>query len=219
VTTLGAAGRGQAWAVLRRELAVQRASREALVTVPPFVLAAVLLVGLGAGARLDALRVVSPALTWLLVLSAGVVLARAVRAAEQEDDAWDLLRALVRPGALLAGKLAALWLQLAATWAVAALLAAAALGASWRLAGLAGGALGTLGVAADLVVVGVLLGGTARRAGLLGVLVLAAGVPVLLAGTSAATAGDPVPWLVLLAVHDVLAVTLASALVPVLLEE
>lgn len=210
----------QAWAVLRRELAVERAGRDGLLTVAPFILAGVVLVGLGAGARVDALRVVAPAVVWLLVLCAAVPVTRGVRAAEQEDDCWDVLRALTTPGALLAGKVGALWLQLAATWVLAAVLAGVALGARWTAAGIAAGALGTLGIAVDLVLFGVLLGATSRRSGLLGVLVLPAGVPVLLAGTQVLeAAGSPAPWLSLLCVYDAIVLVLAWALLPVLLEE
>lgn len=210
----------QAWAVLRRELAVERAGRDGLVTVAPYVLAAVLLLGLGAGARLDVLGPVAPALVWLLVLTAAAPLARGVRAAEQDDQAWDVLRALARPQALLVGKTAALWLQLALAWALAAGLSIAALGARLPVAAVLAGLLGTLGLAADVVLLGMLLGGTTRRSGLLAALVLPAGVPQLLAGTQVGEPGSPVlPWLALLVVVDALALVLAWVLLPVLLEE
>jgi len=210
----------QATHVLRRELALERAGREALVAVGPFVLASVLLLGLGANARTDLLRPLSPTLVWLLVLSAALPLARGVRAVEEDEDCWDTLRCVVTPGALLAGKVAALWLQLAAAWAFAAVLAAAALGARWSAGGVVAGAVGTFGVAVDVTLFGLLIGSSRRRVGLLGVLVLPAALPALLAGTQAASPGvRALPWLALLLVFDLVATALAWALLPVLLEE
>lgn len=210
----------QAARIARRDVAVEVAGREAAVAVLPFVLAALLLGGLGFGPDPLRLAAVGPGLVWLVVLVSAVPLARGVAAAERDDGCWDLLRTQVHPSALLAGKVAVLWAWLALTWLVAAALAAGALGAPLTAAAAAGGILGTAGLAAVTTVLGVLLADSAERGGLLAVLVLPVALPALLAGVQAATPGvEALPWLALLVVYDVLAVTVAWAVFPVLLEE
>lgn len=210
----------QLWRVFAREVALEAAGREAVAVVPPFVLATVLAVGLGFGTAPEIATAVSPGLPWLVVLFAAVPLAHGVAAAERDEGCWDLLRALVLPGALLAGKLGALWLMLAATWGLAAVLAAVASGAGLAAAALPAGLLGTLGLAAVVVIFGVVLAGAERGSGLLTVLLLPVGVPALLAGTQAATLGaEPLPWLSLLAAYDLVVLAVAWAVFPVLLEE
>lgn len=208
----------QAALVTRRDLAVEAATRDALTSVPPFVLVAVVLAGLGFGPQRAVLSAVAPGLVWLLVLTAAVPLARGVAAAELDDDAWDLLRALTRPAALFLGKAASLWIQAALTWSFGALLVAVLLDGRWSGAGLAAAALGTLGIAANIALFGTVLG-RMRRPALLATLVLTAGVPALVAGTQAALAAHPGPWLLLLVVYDVITVTTAWAVFPVLLDE
>lgn len=206
--------------IARRDVAVEVAGREAAVAVLPFVLAALVLGGLAFGPDPARLAAVAPGLVWLVVLIAAVPLARGVAAAEREDGCWDLLRSQVRPSALLAGKVAVLWAWLALSWLVAAALAAAALAAPMTAAAAAGGILGTAGLAAVTTVFGVLLADSAQRGGLLAVLVLPVALPALLAGVQAATPGvDALPWLAVLAAYDALAVTVAWAVFPVLLEE
>lgn len=206
--------------VTGREVALEMGSREATVTVLPFVTAMIILAGLGMGASPPVLAAAAPGLVWLVVIVAAVPLARGVAAAERTEDCWDLLRALVDPAALLAGKVAALWLWLLACWAAALLLATVLLGASWPASTAAGGLLGTLGVAVTTVVLGVLLPHDARRPGLLAVLLLPAAVPVLLAGAALGTAGVPAgPWLALLTAYDAVTLTSAWAMVPALLED
>ena len=210
----------QGWLVLRRELAVETAGREALVTVAPFVGVLVLLGGLAFGPRPAVLAATAPGMTWLAVLVTAVPLAPGVAVAEAADDAWDLLRAITTPAALLAGKLAATWLRLAAAWALVTVLAAALFGATVPVSGLAAGPLGTLGLATLTVLLGTLLPSTARRPALLGLLLLPAGLPALVAGTESATVGVPAAaWLALLAVFDLLALTVAWAVYPILLED
>lgn len=206
--------------IARRDVAVEVAGREAAVAVLPFVLAALVLGGLGFGPDPARLAAVAPGLVWLVVLIAAVPLARGVAAAEREDGCWDLLRSQVRPSALLAGKVAVLWAWLALSWLVAAALAAAALAAPLTAAAAAGGILGTAGLAAVTTVFGVLLADSAQRGGLLAVLVLPVALPALLAGVQAAAPGvDALPWLAVLAAYDALALTVAWAVFPVLLEE
>lgn len=206
--------------IARRDVAVEVAGREAAVAVLPFVLAALVLGGLAFGPDPARLAAVGPGLVWLVVLIAAVPLARGVAAAEREDGCWDLLRSQVRPSALLAGKVAVLWAWLALSWLVAAALAAAALAAPLTAAAAAGGILGTAGLAAVTTVFGVLLADSAQRGGLLAVLVLPVALPALLAGVQAAAPGvDALPWLAVLVAYDALAVTVAWAVFPVLLEE
>lgn len=213
-------GLRQGWLLLRRELAVELASRETLATVAPFVGVLVLLGGLAFGARPSVLTATGPGLVWLVVLVTAVPLAPAVAVAEAADDAWDLLRGVARPGALLVGKLAAMWLRLLAAWAVASGLVAALFGVSATVTGAAGGVLGTAGVAALTVLLGALLPASSRRPALLAVLLLPASLPALVAGTATATAGVPAfPWLALLAVFDLLAWTVTWAVFPTLLED
>lgn len=205
--------------VVRRELALERAGREASVTVAPYVAALLLAAGLGFDAAPRVLAATGPGMVWLAVLVAAVPLARGVAAAERAEGGWDLLRGLCGTGALVAGKVTALWLQLAAVWALATVLAAALLGAPVGPAAAFAGGLGTLAVAAVTAVFGLLLAGETRRPALLAVLVIPAALPALLAGTQAGSATSPWPWLALLAAFDAVLVTVTWAVVPVLLEE
>ena len=210
----------QAKMVLRRELAVEAAARETIVTGGPYVAVLVLLGGLAFGPRPSVLTTTGPGLVWLVVLVTAVPLAPTVAVAEAHDDAWDLLRAVTTPGALLAGKLAAIWLWLLAAWALGSGLVAALLGVPPTGAGVAGGILGTLGLAAVTVLLGSLLPVQTRRPALLAVLLLPAAIPALVAGTQTATGGvASTAWLALLAVFDVLTVTLTWAVFPALLED
>lgn len=206
--------------VASREIMLELASRETAVTVLPFVGTLVLFGGLALGPEPAALQAMAPGFVWVVVLVAALPLTRGVAAADRASGSWDVLRGLVSPVALLMGKLVALWLALLSCWALASLLAVGVLGATWTPAALAGGVLGTLGVAATMVVLGVLLPDGGRRPGLLAVLLLPGAVPVLLAG---AQTGSPDvatgPWLALLAVYDLVTLTVAWAIFPTLLEE
>lgn len=206
--------------VFRRELAVEAAARETIVTVGPYVAVLILLGGLAFGPSPTALAATGPGLVWLVALVTAVPLAPSVTVAEAADDAWDLLRAVTAPGALLAGKLAAVWLWLLAAWALATGLVAGLLGVAPTGAGVLAGALGTLGLSAVTVLLGTLLPTSSRRPALLAVLLLPAAMPALVAGTQAATAGvAATAWLALLAVFDLLTVTLTWAVFPALLED
>lgn len=217
---MSVAGTRQAGAVAAREIALELAGRETAVTVLPFVGTLVLFGGLVLGPDPAALQAAAPGFTWVVVLVAAVPLARGVAAADRGCGAWDLLRALIGPFALFSGKLLALWSALVACWALASLLAVVMLGAALPPAAVAGGLLGTLGLAATTVVLGVLLPEGGRRPGLLAVLLLPGAVPVLLAGAQTSTPDvTPGPWLALLAVYDVLTLAAAWAIFPTLLEE
>lgn len=206
--------------VAAREVGLEVAGRETLATVLPFVASLVVLAGVGFGPDRAVLAGVAPGLVWLVVLVAALPLAGGVATAERGDDAWDLLRGLVAPAALLAGKLAGLWLWLLACWAVASLLSVVLLEAVWRPVAAAGGLLGTFGVAVSIVVLGVLLPHGSRRPGLLALLLLPGSVPVLVAGAQVGTAGvASLPWLALLAGYDAATLVAAWAVFPTLLEE
>lgn len=208
----------QAGTVLRRDLAVEVATREALGAVPALVLAGLLLVGLGFDLDSVQLARIAPGVVWFLVLTATVPLAHGVLHAERDDDAWDVLRALTDPTALLAGKAASLSLQLFLTWGLGALLAVGLLGAHWSVAAVVAAALGVPGVAVNTTVFGALLGDH-RRPALLSTLTLTTGLPALLAGSQVAGSGRLWPWALLLVVYDVVAGTTAWAVFPALLEE
>ena len=211
---------GQALAVLRREIAVERAGREALVTTVPFVAAFVILAGLAFGPSPRQLAPTAGGTTWLAVLVATVPLARAVAAQEVAEDSWDALRGLVPPGPLFAGKLLAVWFALAVTWLLAGGLVVVLFAAPVSPQALYGGAVGTLALAALTIVFGVLVASGARRRGLLAALLLPAGLPALLAGVQLAYAnGSVLPWVVLVTVYAVVVVVAAWAVFPTLLEE
>lgn len=206
--------------VAARDVAVERSGREAIVAAVPLVVAAVLLAGLGFGPRPDVLVAVAPGLSWLVVLFAAVPLARGVADAERAEGCWDLLRALVAPTWLLAGKLLALWLWLAIVWALATILAMGLFNAPVAAGAVVAGPLGTLGLAGVTVTFGTVLAGAQRRGGLLAVLLLPAALPTLLAGTQASTAGvAPLPWLALLVAYDLVTLAVAWAVFPFVLEE
>lgn len=204
--------------LVRRDLAVEAATREALATVPPLILAGLLLAGIGFDLPPAGLAAAAPGLLWLLVLSAAVPLARSVLAAERDDDAWDLLRSLTRPSALLAAKATTLGLQLMLAWAIGAALAVALLGARWPAVAVLAAAIAMPGIAVNVTIFGAVLGEHGRPA-LLTVLVLAAGLPAYVAGTQVAVGETAAPWLVLLFVYDVVAVVVGWAIFPTLLEE
>ncbi|SEK68958.1 heme exporter protein B [Blastococcus sp. DSM 46786] len=210
----------QVAAVLRREAAVERAGREALVTTAPFVAAFVVLAGLAFGPAPEDLAAAAGGTVWLALLVATVPLARTVAGTEIAEDSWDLLRGLVAPGALFAGKLLAAWAALLVTGLLAGGLVAVLFQVPVPPQALYGGLLGTLALAALTTGFGVLVASGSRRRGLLAALLLPAGLPALLAGTQLSTPGVPVlPWAVLVTVYAAAVVVAAWAVFPVLLEE
>lgn len=213
-------GSAQVLAVLRREVAVERAGREVLTTTLPLAAAFVVLAGLAFGPAPQALARTAGGTVWLAVLVATVPVARALLSAELTEDAWDVLRGLTSPGSLYAGKLLAVWVALAAVWAVAVSLTAVLFDVRPPPAALAAGLLGTLALASLTTAVGVLVASGSRRRGLLPALVLPAGLPALLAGAQLTTRGVPVlPWGVLLVAYAAVLVTASWAVFPALLEE
>lgn len=213
-------GPEQVLAVFRRELAVEWAGREALVTTLPFVAAFVVLAGLAFGPAPAQLAVTAPGSVWLAVLVATVPLARTIAAAEVADDTWDALRGLVPPGALFAGKLLWAWSALALTWLLAQGLVLFLFQVRLPPQALYGGAVGTLALAALTTGLGVLTAAGPRRRGLLAALLLPAGLPALLAGTQLADGQVAVlPWAALVTLYAVVVVVAVWAVFPALLEE
>jgi heme exporter protein B len=211
---------GQVLAVFRRELAVERAGREALVTTVPFVAAFVVLAGLAFGPAPTQLGATAPGTAWLAVLVATVPLARTVAGAEVADDTWDVLRGLVPAGALFAGKLLWAWSALALTWLLAEGLVVVLFDVRMTPQAIYGGAVGTLALGALTTGFGVLTSSGPRRRGLLAALVLPAGLPVLLAGTQLAAEQTAVlSWAVLATLYAAVVVTAVWAVFPALLEE
>lgn len=210
-------------AVARRDLAVEASDRHLSRVVVPFAVAGVLLAGLAFGPVPSVLDAVAPGLPWLVVLLLASPLSLTVADVEQHDGCWDLLRGLVSPAALLWGKLTVTWLWLAGTWTLVAALTIVVLDAELAAAALPAALLGTLGLAAAVVVYGTAAatGGSGRGgSGLLAALILPAGLPALLAGTQAAVPGvDPGPWLALLVAYDLAGLAVAWAVYPTLLEE
>jgi heme exporter protein B len=208
------------WRVLvAREARMERAGLELVTAVLPLVAAAVLLAGLGLGSDPQLLAAAAPTVVWLVVLTAAVPLARMVAAVEREDDTWDLVRALALPGPLLAAKVTALWAGLATTWLLAAVLASGLLRADLPVAAFAAGLVGTLALAAVTAVFGALLPGGPRGTAVLAGLVLPTGLPALVAGTQAWSAPQPGAWLGLLAGFAAVALAVAWAVFPTVLEE
>jgi heme exporter protein B len=207
-------------AVLRRELAVEWAGREALVTTAPFVAAFVVLAGLAFGPQPRVLEATVGGSVWLAVLVATVPLAGSVAGAELAEDSWDAVRCLVRPGPLFAGKLCAIWLGLGVTWLLAEVLGVVLFGTPVPAQAVYGGVVGTLALAALTIAFGVLVASGARRRGLLAALLLPAGLPALLAGSQLASTNNSVlPWAVLVTLYAGVVVVAAWAVFPALLEE
>lgn len=211
---------GQALAVLRRELVVERAGREASVTAIPFAAAFVVLAGLAFGPAPAELGRTAPGSIWLAVLVATVPLARTVASAEVAEDSWDLLRGLVPPGPLFAGKLLAVWTGLNLTWLLTAGLVVVLFDVRLPLSAVLGGLLGTVALSASTTTLGALVALGTRRRGLLSALVLPAGLPALVAGTQLTTPGVPAaPWAVMMAVYASVLLAASWAVFPALLEE
>lgn len=207
-------------AVLRRELAIERAGREVLTTTLPLTAAFVVLAGLAFGPVPRDLASTAGGTVWLAVLVATVPVARALLSAELTEDAWDVVRGLTTPGSLYAGKLLAVWAALGAVWVLASGLVIVLFGVEPPAAALSAGVLGTLALASLTTTVGVLVASGARRRGLLPALVLPAGLPALLAGAQLSTPGVPaLPWVVLLSSYAAVVLSASWAVFPALLEE
>lgn len=207
-------------AILRRELAVERAGREALVTTAPYVAAFVVLAGLAFGPAPQQLESTAAGTIWLAVLVAAVPLSRSVATVEVAEDSWDVLRGLTTPGSLFAGKLLAVWASLVLSWSLASGLVVVLFEVQLPWAAVWAAFAGTLGLAAATTVLGVLVAAGTRRRGLLATLLLPAGLPALLAGTQLTMPGRPVlPWAVMMGLYAVVLVTATWAVFPALLEE
>lgn len=209
-----------AYELLRREALLEVAGRQASVALLPLIAAVAVLAGLAFGPDPEHLSRSAPGVVWLAVLVAAVPLASVVAADERAEGAWDVVRGVVTPGALLLGKVTAAWGALAVAWLLAAGLAVVLLRAELAAAALVGGALGTLGIAVTATTLGVLLGSDTRARLLLAVLLFPLALPALLAGVQTASPLVPAaPWLAVLLAYDLLVIAGATVLFPFLLEE
>lgn len=204
--------------VAGRELRIEAASREATSWIVPVAAAVVLLVGLGAGPERTLLQGLAPTAVWLVTLLATALVGVSTIRAEREEGCWTLLRSVASTETLMAGKAMAVWVQLAAAWLVTAAAAALALDMAWSVPAVAGGLVGTLGLAPVAVLVGVAIGDVTRRVGLALVLLLPLGLPVVLAGVELIRQGE-LRWLMLLAGYAALTWTVAWVVFPPLSEE
>lgn len=209
-------------AVVRREMRVLVLSPETTIVTVSFVLAAVLLAGLAFGPVPATLAAVGPGTIWLVVLLSAAPQARDVAASERDEGTWDLLRGLVRPTDLLVGKCLALWLRLMLTWTGTALLVAALFDLRLPASAWPAAALGTLGLTAVTVALGVMVAGARAGGGgaLLTTLILPLSLPILLAGTMLTTPDLSVgPWFLTLVGTDAMLLVAVWATFPMLLEE
>jgi heme exporter protein B len=204
---------GRAWAVLWKDLLVERRAKESASALLFFALSLLFLFQFALGADRDRLAAVLPGLLWLAVVLSGLLALGRLFVAERENDCWEALRLV--PGdksAIFVGKLAANLVLLGLLEVVLVVLVGLFYGVALGpvLPALAAVlALGTLGLAAIGTLFGALTAPLRAREVLFPVLLLPAQIPVLLGAVSAtatALAGRPLaeaqPWLGLLAGAD-----------------
>lgn len=201
-------------AVARKDLRLEVRRRETLSFALPFSATLLLTFGLAFGPGHDSINESAPAILWLVLLFASILLLRRAFDTENEDDAYEgLVLAPADRGGIFLGKLLAVVIQVVVLEALSLLgtifffdvtlnAGVLMLAASFLLGALALCAIGTIFAA---------LSARARaREALLPLLVLPLVTPVLLAGIrvtqSATTAGDSdaAQWLTLLAAAAVI---------------
>lgn len=203
--------------VARRELRLEVVGREATSWVLPMAAAVVLLVGLGAGPDRALLAGLAPTAVWVVTVVTAALLGVSTIRAERDEGCWTLLQGMVPQTAVMAGKAAAIWMQLAVGWLLTAGAAAVTLTLSWSPVAVAGGLLGTLGLAPVAVLVGGAVGDHTRRAGLALALLLPLTVAPVLAGVQLLS--DPAfRWVALLAGYAALTWVAAWATYPAVVE-
>lgn len=206
----------QALVLAGKDLRLERRTGEAFLVVAPFGAVALLMVPLAVGADTPLLRMLGPALFWVVVLLFGVLVTVRGGAVEGPAQRAVLSLAGVTPRVRLAGRALGNTVLLLGFQAVIApvalvLYAPEPTGWVWLLAmvPLVAVGLGTLGALADQVSEGL-----AGRAALGPLLVAPLTVPLLLAATGvldAARYGRPAwPWLVLAVTVDLAAALLAA---------
>jgi heme exporter protein B len=204
---------GRAWAVLWKDLLVERRAKESANALLFFTVTLLFLFQFALGTDRERLAAVLPGLLWLAVVLSGLLGLGRLFVAERENDCWEALRLV--PGdksAIFVGKLAANLVLLALLEVVLVVLVGLFYGISLGpvLPALAVVmALGTVGLAAIGTLFGALTAPLRAREVLFPLLLLPAQVPVLLGAVSAtgtALAGRPLaeaqPWLGLLAAAD-----------------
>ena len=208
----------RAWAVVWKDLLVERRSKETLNALFFFSLLLLFVFQFALGPDRERLAGVLPGLLWLGFVLAGLLGLGRTFVAERENDCWEGL--LLAPGdksAIYVGKLAGNLLLMLAVEAM--LLVLFAVFFNLDLAGVLPAlglvvVLGTLGLAAVGTLFAAMTANLRARELLFPVLLLPVQVPVLLAtvkATEAVLAGEPLGavahWLQLLAAADVVYVT------------
>lgn len=201
-------------AVARKDLRLEMRRRETVSFALPFSATLLLTFGLALGPGQDSMKESAPAILWLVLLFAGILLLRRAFDTENEDDAYEgLVLAPADRGGIFLGKLLAVVMELVVLQVLSLLgtifffdvalnVGLVMLAGSFVLGAVALCALGTIFAT---------LSARARaREALLPLLVLPLVTPVLLAGIrvtqSATTAGggDTAQWLTLLAAAAVI---------------
>ncbi len=196
--SLDGSGLRRTWLIARRELRADARHPDGPVAAMTFMAALVLLESLVIGPQVARDTVVAPALYWIALLFAAIVVTTRSFDRELEDDALDGVLAL--PGgadALYAGKLLALAVALAVVAVVGGILEIALLDLPVALPGhlALSVAVGTAALPAVVVLDVALTVRLRARAVLVPILALPVLVPQLVAGTNAAAgalAGDAV---------------------------
>lgn len=214
--------------VAGKDLRVEWRSRATLGQIVPFAGLVLILFGFALGADRPALRQAAPGVFWLTALFVTVVAAQRSTAAESADSARRmLLLAGVHPGAIFAGKAAAVAVQLLAVELVMAAGVLVFYGARVESLPLmaAAGLIATVGLAAAGSLLAALVAGVRARETVLPVLLMPVAAPVLIGAARAfdaalgSAAADGWRWLVLLAVFSVVNVMLGVGAYGPLAEE
>lgn len=214
--------------VAGKDLRVEWRSRATLGQIVPFAGLVLILFGFALGADRPALRQAAPGVFWLTALFVTVVAAQRSTAAESADSARRmLLLAGVHPGAVFAGKAAAVAVQLLAV--ELAMAAGVLVFYGVRVESLplmaATGLAATVGLAAAGSLLAALVAGVRARETVLPVLLMPVAAPVLIGAARAfdaalgSAAADGWRWLVLLAVFSVVNVMLGVGAYGPLAEE
>jgi len=219
----------RAWAVVWKDVLVERRSKETVNAVLFFSVLLLFVFEFTLGADRERLAAVLPGLLWLGVLLAGLLGLGRSFVLERENDCWEAL--LLTPGdkgAVYVGKLVGnlLLMAIVETVVLALFIVFLNVDASRALPGLLVVlALGTLGIAAVGTLFGAMTAHVRARELLFPVLLLPVLVPVLLGivkSTEALLAGEPLGavshWLKLLVAADVIYVVAGLLTFDVLLE-
>jgi len=213
--------------VAGKDLRIESRSRVALQQILPFGVIVVVMFAFALDADREFLERAAPGLFWIAVLLAALLAVGRSFSVEEANRARDGLRmSSLDPGAIFAGKAAAIAVELFVLEAVLGVAVVVLYDVSFTdvllLACAAFAA--TVGLAATGTVYGVLAGGLRARETLVPLLVLPAVTPVMLGGTRAfqaalGLADDGWAWVQLLCAFAVLAVSAGIVAFGPLLEE